>query len=320
MLGELAAAVGKTADLCTSVLPLMLLGCLLGSVLTSSRAGERCGTLCLPLARLAGLDRYCSTYLVLCFLNFNAANVYLESLIRGDMVRRSELLGVYLAGWLPASFHYYVFYHVPILFPVLGFRTAGIVMLFYVIASLCIFAVGAALNRRMRKTLSFNGASAGPLPERWPSWPGWWPVIRRGVWQFAGIAAVFTSCVLAVQLVTALTPSSSMLEMIQDAIDWTGAPPASALVVIAALPSAMAGFATAIACLGDSLLQLSQMPAVLMAAALAHAVFSAFSHFLPANVAVFGPTTGTRLTFTSLLVRIPCLLLALAVALLLNGM
>lgn len=320
MVQELSAALSRTVALCAAVLPVMLLGCLAGSVLTSSRAGQRCGALCSPVARLAGLDRYGSTYLVLCFLNFNAANAYLASLIRAGRVRKSGLLGVYLAGWLPASCHYYVFYFAPILLPALGVGTAGLVLALYVVASLAIFAAGAALNRAQGSMGSGSDNSAGPQAVDWPAWPGWRSVLRQGGRQFAGIAAVFASCILVVELVIASPPARALLDMIQPAIAWTGAPPASALVVAAALPSAMGGFAVAIACLGDSLLSLAQLPVVLMAAALGHAIFSAFTHFLPANVAIFGPTAGARLTFTSLCVRLPCLILALVAAWLLTAM
>ncbi len=314
MLNELAAAVSRTAELCAAVLPPMLLGCLAGNALASSRAGARCGRLCTPLARLAGLDEYCSTYFALCFLNFNSANIYLASLVRTGKVQPAGLLGVYLSGWLPASCHYYAFHFAPVLVPGLGIRTAGLVLLLYVTASIFIFATGVVLNRRANSQTPSEDASAEPQTAHLPAWPGWGPVIRQGTRQFIGIAAVFALCILAIEVVSALAPARALLEAIKPVIDWTGASSASVLVVTAALPSAMAGFATAIACLRDALLSPAQLPTILMAAAMGHAVFSAFSHFLPANVAIFGPMTGTRITFASLCVRLPWLSAALAAA------
>lgn len=268
----------------------------------------------MPLARMAGLHGPFALYLALCFLSFHSANAYLASLLHRGMVHRRMILGIYLVGWLPASMHFYVFFTAPVLLPGMGFRTAGIVLGLYILASVLIFLSGVVMTRGQARrhpefltpaALGFSG---------WPVWPGWRRVIREGFVQFRGIAAVFVPCIVVVQILLTLSPARALMDGVGDVLLWFGLPPAGALVTVTALPSVMGGFATAIACLNDGLLLHGQMPKVLMIAAIGHALFSALSYFLPANAAVFGPRLGARITFSSLVVRLPSLVVALALA------
>lgn len=308
------AGAEQALGLCLAVLPTMLAGCLAGSAFASSRLGRKCGALFMPLARMAGLGGPMALYLALCFLSFHSANAYLASLLHRGMVHKRMILGIYLVGWLPASMHFYVFYTAPVLFPGFGITTAGIVLGLYILASVLIFLSGVIMTRReARRHPEFLSP-----PEQgfsgWPVWPGWRRVLREGLVQFRGIAAVFVPCIFVVQILLTLPPARAVMDGVGDVLLLFGLPPAGALVTVTALPSVMGGFATAIACLNDGLLQHVQMPKVLMIAAIGHALFSAFSYFLPANAAVFGPRLGARITFSSLVVRIPSLVAALALA------
>ncbi len=314
MIQEALAGVEKAAELCLVVLPTMLAGCLAGSAFASSRLGPKCGALFMPLARMAGLHGPFALYLALCFLSFHSANAYLASLLHRGMVHRRMILGIYLVGWLPASMHFYVFFTAPVLLPGMGLKTAGIVLGLYTLGSVFIFLSGVVMLRGQARrhpeflsppALGFSG---------WPVWPGWRRVLREGLVQFRGIAAIFVPCIVVVQILLTLSPARALMDGVGDVLLLFGLPPAGALVTVTALPSVMGGFATAIACLNDGLLQHAQMPKVLMIAAIGHAFFSAFSYFLPANAAVFGPRLGARITFSSLVVRIPSLVVALALA------
>jgi len=315
---HLLAGAQRAAGLCLSVLPLMLAGCLAGSFFANSRLGERCDACFAPLARLARLEGPATLYVPLCFLSFHSANAYLATLLRRGLALEGNLLGMYLVGWLPASMNFYLFVAAPVLAPGIGLEATSLVLALYVLVSLLIFGAGVVLLRRGTAAASGRPASGTPGAGR-PAWPGWGRASREGAMQFFSIASVFVPCIFAVEALLTVPAVRSLLEQSGGVLLRFGIPPAAALVTVAALPSVTGGFATAIACLGDLLLTPSQLPKVFMLAATGHALFSAFSYFLPANVAVFGPRLGVRLTFVSLAVRIPCLLTAFAIAWLLDA-
>lgn len=299
--------------LCLTVLPPMFAGCLAGSLFANTKFGMRCCAVFSPLARLTGLHGPSALYFPLCFFNFHSANAYLSSLLRREIVEEQDILGIYLVGWLPASLNFYIFFTAPALFPGIGTIPACIVLALYILASILIFGAGTVLVRRRNRRTDRETLQATPVSVC-PRWPGLPAVLKDGTRQFWSIASVFVPCLLAVEMLLSLQAVRTSMDQAGDLFAGAGVSPTAALVVAAALPSVMGGFATAIAFLGDSLLTVGQVPKILMIAAIGHALFSAFSYFLPANVAVFGPGLGTRLTFKSLVIRLPCLLTALAVA------
>lgn len=318
MIEDLISGAVHAMGLFREVLPPMLAGCLAGSLFALSGFGARCCVAFSPLARLTGLRGPVALYLPLCFLSFHSANAYLAALLRKDVVTEPDILGIYLVGWLPATLNFYIFFTAPALFPGIGAGPACIVLVLYILASLLIFAAGLALVRRGGLGTNRNPGDSGSTPVC-PPWPGLPAALKEGLRQFWSIASVFVPCLLAVEMLMALPSVRAALDHAGGLLAWAGVSPSVALVVVAALPSVMGGFAMAIAFVGDSLITVGQLPKILMLAAVGHALFSAFSYFLPANVAVFGPRLGTRLTFHSLGVRIPCLLTALGVAWLLDG-
>ncbi len=292
----------------------MLAGCLAGSVFVHSRFGVHCGRLFEPLSRWAGLGPRGAMYLALCLLNQVAANAYLSTLLRDRHVEDRRLLGTYLVGWLPASSHYYVFYFAPVLLPGLGLKTGCTVLALYVLGSLLICTCGLLLLR-------FQGAAAhsGVVPDMepapMPSWPGWSFALTAGIKQFVRIARVFVPCILVVAILLNLPLTRAMIGGLGGVLTQIGLAGGGVVVVITALPSMMGGFATAIASLQQGVLSHEQIVPLIFLSAIGHALFSIFSHFLPTNMAIFGPQRGARLTFASLGVRLPCLVVVLSLAL-----
>ncbi len=313
---ELQQALEDAARLCLRVLPLMLAGCLAGSVFVHSRLGVRCGRLLEPLSRLAGLGSRSAMYLALCLLNQVAANAYLSTLLRDRHIEDRRLLGTYLVGWLPASSHYYVFYFAPVLLPGLGLKTGCTVLGLYLLGSLLICTGGLLLLRfqgAATPSRVFPDMEAVPLP----SWPGWRTTLAAGIEQFVRIARVFVPCILVVAILLNLPLTRAMIDGLGGVLTRVGLAGGGVVVVITALPSMMGGFATAIASIQQGVLSHEQIVPVIFLSAIGHALFSAFSHFLPTNMAIFGPKRGFRLTFASLGVRLPCLVVVLSLALVL---
>jgi hypothetical protein len=308
---ELQQGFEDGALLCLRVLPLMLAGCLAGSVFIHSRLGAGCGRLLEPLSRLAGLGPQSAVYLALCLFNQVAANAYLGTLLRNRQTEDRWLLGTYLVGWLPASSHYYIFYFAPILLPGLGLRTGCTILGLYWVGSLLICACGMVLLR-LQGAVSHASASRDRKAVPLPSWPGWRTVLAAGIKQFLLIARVFTPCILAIAVLLNLPLTGTMIQNLGGVLTQIGLDGGGLVVVLTALPSMMGGFAAAIASIQQGMLSHEQIVPVIFLSAIGHALFSAFSHFLPTNLAIFGPQRGVWLTFSSLCVRVPCLVVVLS--------
>ncbi|MFP4315589.1 MAG: hypothetical protein ACLFQR_05135 [Desulfovibrionales bacterium] len=313
---ELLQGLEHAARLCFRVLPLMLAGCLAGSVFVHSRFGVHCGRLFEPLSRWAGLGPRGAMYLALCLLNQVAANAYLSTLLRERHVEDRRLLGTYLVGWLPASSHYYVFYFAPVLLPGLGLKTGCTVLGLYLLGSLLICTCGLLLLRfqgAASHSNVFPDMAAVPLP----SWPGWQTALTSGIKQFVRIAGIFVPCMLVIAMLLNLPLTRTTIEDLGGVLTQVGLAESSVVVVITALPSMMSGFATAIASIQQGVLSHQQIVPLIFLSAIGHALFSAFSHFLPTNMAIFGPQCGASLTFASLSIRLTCLVVVLSLALVL---
>lgn len=311
MIETIARELEQGTRLCLTILPFMFAGCLAGNLMAHCTFGERCRAFFSPMARLSGLHGPATLYLPLCFLDQPSANAYLASLSRKGVVRTNSILGIYLIGIFPSSLYFHIFFTAPILYPVLGFETATSVMALYLLASLLTFLCGVLLTRFVsssRRT-PLDPDKTGP-----PAWPGWRMILREATARFAGMAIIFAPCILAVELLLAVPAVQAVMNKADVFLAWFDMPSEGALVAISALPNIMAGYATAATCLDDSLVTVSQIPKILMLAALGNVAFSSLSFCLSANVAAFGARLGAHLTLASLGVRVPCLLLSLLLA------
>lgn len=329
MIAALLRGLDGAAGVCLSVLPAMLAGCLLGGVLPGSRPGRVLGRLLAPLSRLAGLPSDGADYLSLCLFSHNAANAFLARRLDATAPRsRARLLGIYLLGWLPASCHYYALYFAPVLLKGLGAGIGGLVLGLYLLASLGIAGIGLAVCRVVDGRSGWRGdraaasppgpdcrdggRAAAPRPvsdeaDRRPGQGGPRGGLARGLGDFKSMALAFIPSVVIIQLLLALPETRQGIHAAGTLLSRFGAADAAVVVALAALPSALSGFAAALACLDQGLIQPPAAPPIIFLGALSHAVFSAFSFFLPANVAIFGPRRGLWLTVASLTARLPCL-------------
>jgi hypothetical protein len=311
MIDIILRELGQGTRLCLMILPFMYVGCLAGSLMVRSKFGPRCRAAFSPMARLSGLRGPATIYLPLCFLDQHSANAYLSSLSRKGVVQRRNILGIYLIGFFPSSLYFHTFFTAPILYPVLGFKTATTVLALFLLASLLTFCCGVVLTRFAPLPDSQPHVQDGSCPD---DWPGWRMVLRDATAQFRRIAVIFAPCLLAVELLLAVPAVQSAMDRADVFLAWFDVPSEGVLVAMSALPNIMAGYATAITCLDDSLVTLAQIPRILMLAALGNMAFSTFSYFFSANVAVFGTRLGTYLTFAGLGVRLPWIFLSLCLA------
>ncbi|MFW6235481.1 MAG: iron chelate uptake ABC transporter family permease subunit, partial [Desulfovibrionales bacterium] len=204
----------------------------------------------------------------------------------------------------------------PFLLPGLGLKTGCTVLGLYLLGSLLICTCGLLLLRfqgAASHSNVFPDMAAVPLP----SWPGWQTALTSGIKQFVRIAGIFVPCMLVIAMLLNLPLTRTTIEDLGGVLTQVGLAESSVVVVITALPSMMSGFATAIASIQQGVLSHQQIVPLIFLSAIGHALFSAFSPFLPTNMAIFGPQCGASLTFASLSIRLTCLVVVLSLALVL---
>ena len=303
------------------VLPAMFIGCLCGNVLQGTRIWRYAESLLHRMARFIRLPAPSGPYLAMCFLNRYAANAMLAGLIQHDGFPPKYLPAVFLTGWFPTILYFYIFYVAPALAAAVGVAVAGIYSIFYIGFNLLIALAGIALGILLRKA----GNAHRPSPET-PFTTHASPkenrkrlsLIRLSLAQFARIAAVFVPVTLAFAVLINIKQASAVLERLDPIFSAWGLPSTCVLVIVAGLPSKIAGIAALGPIYQNGLLTSKEVIVTLLLAAVFHAGYEFFASFLPANLAIFGPSRGLRLSIITIFIRIAAigLMMILAIAIL----
>jgi hypothetical protein len=198
---------------------------------------------------------------------------------------------------------------------------AGIYSVFYLGYNLLIGLTGIALAiylQRAQNSLSPASASPANGDASPPGKPGRMVLIRRSLAQFARIAAVFVPVTLVFAVLINIRQAAAALESLDPFFSSLGLPSAAAFVIVAGVPSTISGIAAIGPIYQNGLLTSKDVIITLLLASVAHTVYEFFASFLPANLAVFGPTRGWRLSIVAVLVRLGAIavLMTLAIAIL----
>ncbi len=299
--------------LCISILPYMLLSCLLGSLVSHFRPWHNNFRFASHISRLTGLTGPVLFYPFLSFLDAHSANAFLGSLVKHKKIYVNQILGIYLIGVLFSSLYFHIFFSAPILYPGFGSVTASIVIGLYVMASFLTFSIGIVFLR-INVFRERNPITSHDQEVEQSLWPGWKVVILNGLTHFFKIAAFFVSYVIILELFLEIPFVKSFMDKADVVFLWAGVPSEGLLITIASLPSIILGYATAITCIDDSLIAAAQIPKILIIAAIGNIIFSSFSLNMTTNMSIFGIKIGSRLTLSSLAIRIACLLVSLCLA------
>ncbi len=298
------------------VLPAMFVGCLCGNLLAVTRIWQQLESILRRSAERMRLPAAGGPYLAMCFLNRYAANAMIAGLqARGEFPQR-YLTPVFLAGWFPHVFYFYVFYMIPALVGAVGVSTTGVFSIFYLTFNLVVALVGIALAIHCSRQDSRDHApQRSPAPERVACQkPRATVLLRQSVAQFGRIALVFVPTTLFFALLLNIGHTTIWLEQLNPAFAHLDLPSASVLVILAGLPSTISGIAALGAVSQSSLLSPREVVVTLLIASCFHGIYEFFAGFLPANVAIFGSGRGWRLSITTLGVRLAATLAVLLAA------
>jgi hypothetical protein len=303
------------------VLPAMFIGCLCGNVLQGTRIWRYAESVLHRMARFIRLPAPSGPYLAMCFLNRYAANAMLAGLIKHNEFPPKYLPAVFLTGWFPTVIYFYIFHVAPALAAAVGVAVAAIYSIFYIGFNLLIALAGIALGILLRK--AGNAHPPGPqTPLKIDASPKEdrkkLSLIRLSLVQFARIAAVFVPVTLAFAVLINIKQASALLDRLDPIFSAWGLPSTSLLVVVAGLPSKISGIAALGPIYQNGLLTSKEVIVTLLLAAVFHACYEFFASFMPANLAIFGPSRGWRLSIITIFVRIAAigLMMILAITLL----
>jgi hypothetical protein len=295
------------------VLPAMFIGCLCGNLLQGTRIWRFTEYGLHRMARFMRLPSPSGPYLAVCFLNRYAANTMLAGLIKQNRFPPKYLLAIFLAGWFPAILYFYIFYVAPALAAAVGVVVAGLYSIFYLGFNLLIALAGIALGILLRQTADsprpvFINDSSPKAKQNWRS------LIKVSLVQFARIAAVFVPVTLLFAVLINIKQATVILERLNPFLSLLGLPSAAVLVIVAGLPSKISGIAAIGPIYQNGLLTSKEVIVTLLLAAVFHAGYEFFASFLPANLAIFGPSRGWTLSVITIFVRLLAIGLMIVVA------
>jgi hypothetical protein len=303
---KLMAGLHQALALWSAVLPAMLVGCLCGNFLVITRIWRHIESFLRRVAESIWLPAAGGPYLAMCFLNRYAADTMIAGLLARGQFPVRYLTAVFLAGWFPYVLFFYLFYIIPALVGAVGISTTGVFSAFYLGINLTITLVGIVLAVRCsRRDADCDSARrfacVGPEADSRPR-----PIklLRQSVDQFARIALVFVPATLFFALLLNIRQATIWLERMNPLFAHFGLPSASALVILAGLPSTVSGIAAVGTVFQNNLLTGQEVVITLLIASCFHAVYEFFASFLPANLAIFGSARGWRLSVATIAVRL----------------
>jgi hypothetical protein len=142
----------------------------------------------------------------------------------------------------------------------------------------------------------------------------WLPLIKLSLIQFARIAAIFVPVTLAFAVLINIKQTMTVLDRLDPFFTSLRLPSAAGLVIVAGLPSKISGIAAIGPIYQSGLLTCREVIMTLLLAAVFHAGYEFFASFLPANLAIFGPSRGWRLSIITILIRFSVIGLAIILA------
>ncbi|UCH20915.1 MAG: hypothetical protein JSU83_20720 [Deltaproteobacteria bacterium] len=295
------------------VLPAMFVGCLCGNFLQGTRIWRLAEYGLHSMARFMRLPPPSGPYLAVCFLNRYAANTMLAGLIKQDRFPPKYLLAVFLAGWFPTILYFYIFYIAPALAAAVGVVVAGLYSIFYLGFNLLIALAGIGLGILLRQPTD----SPPPvfINDAFPKGKHKWrSLIKVSLVQFARIAVIFVPVTLLFAVLINIKQATAILERLNPFLSSWGLPSAAVLVIFAGLPSKISGIAAIGPIYQSGLLTSKEVIVTLLSAAVFHAGYEFFASFLPANLAIFGPSRGWMLSGITIFIRLLAIGLMIVVA------
>lgn len=280
MTTTLQSALGLLAQL----LPLTLLGLIIGQLAGRSRWFRKLGGFTAGLARLAHLPPRASPALALFLFNPEAALAALTTESLND--REAEV--AYLVSGLPMSLHYVIVYLGPIAVPTLGPTGLAFITL-YVLVYGGVATAGVLLGRYWLSP-SGEGTSIAPEPSE---------TLRESLMvalqQFIRVALVLVPGVLFMYAIIETEFIASQIGFLPGLL---GLPPEALIILLTGVASTVGAIGTTAPLLQQGMLGPVQALAALLIALALHNLVGYLHYDLPLTGSLFGPRRGTRMATT----------------------
>ncbi len=278
-----------------TALPAMFFGCWCGIVLRKGMVLKFFSALMRPLTWLGRVPKELGAFFILCLLNRYAANAMLAELEQNGFLKRRVLLALYLMGALPTGIYYTAFYFSPILLTALGQDVGGTFIGIHIVLSLLVTAVGFSIQWFWPQecgAILFAERKAQPDASEKKAWGD-----LKAAWrQFGEIAAVFVPITFLFTLLMQMPFLSEFALLLDGVLRGVSLSAAGVMVILAGIPTLIAGIALAGSLLASGALSASEVILSLLLASFCHNVYDGLSRVLPSNISIFGFSLGLRVT------------------------
>ena len=151
---SLLPAIHATIEISKVMIPPIVIGFFIASVIRSSPYFRYLSLPTARLASIANLSQECSAALTLFLVNNWAALAALSEVHKRKSITDNELIVAVLVGFIPRGFHGTIFFSVPVAFSVLGIRAGGLYVILDFLANFFIAVAGILAGRLMLKPIT----------------------------------------------------------------------------------------------------------------------------------------------------------------------
>jgi len=309
-------AVHATIEISKVMIPPILLGFFVASIIRSSSYFRY---LSLPTSRLASaanLPVECSAALTLYLMNSWAALAMLSELHKKKTINDNDLIVAVLIGFIPKSFHSTIFFSVPVAVSVLGLHAGGIYVCLDILASIFVGFVGIIVGKSILK----NRESI-IIDEENRIFAEKWTVkiingLKESMRSSKRIIKILIPTIFLAQLATDYILLLPVVETYNSIVEPLGVSSSSLVVLLASVVSQSAALVASGTLLNNGSISVTGCLLLLFMARFLHLGIGFLRIGIPANLSYFGSHVGLRVTVIEyLLIEIANILIILTLIL-----
>ncbi len=309
-------AVHATIEISKVMIPPILLGFFVASIIRSSSYFRY---LSLPTSRLASaanLPVECSAALTLYLMNSWAALAMLSELHKKKTINDNDLIVAVLIGFIPKGFHSTIFFSVPVAVSVLGLHAGGIYVCLDIFASIFVAFVGIIVGKSILKH-----RESIIIDEENRIFAEKWTVkiingLKESMRSSKRIIKILIPTIFLAQLATDYILLLPVVETYNSIVEPLGVSSSSLVVLLASVVSQSAALVASGTLLNNGSISVTGCLLLLFMARFLHLGIGFLRIGIPANLSYFGSHVGLRVTVIEyLLIEIANILIILTLIL-----
>lgn len=293
---SLLPAIHATIEISKVMIPPIVIGFFIASVIRSSPYFRYLSLPTARLASIANLSQECSAALTLFLVNNWAALAALSEVHKRKSITDNELIVAVLVGFIPRGFHGTIFFSVPVAFSVLGIRAGGLYVILDFLANFFIAVAGILAGRLMLKpiTMAMIEDENVSTSERWTE------IIKQGILDSISsskkIIKILVPTIFLAQLAIDYVLVLPIVERYNALIEPVGFSSSSLIVLLASVVSQSAAIVACGTLLKNGSISIVGCLLLLFMARFLHMGIGCMRIGIPANVSYFGGRVGLRVT------------------------